>query len=36
LFDSEKEKEKEKEKKRTPPWFVKVGGHLMESVSHGL
>jgi hypothetical protein len=23
-------------KKRTPPWYVKVGGHPMESVSHGL
>jgi hypothetical protein len=29
-------KEKEKRKKGTPPWFVKVGGHPMESVSHGL
>jgi hypothetical protein len=26
---------KEKEKS-TPPWYVKVGGHPMESVSHGL
>jgi hypothetical protein len=25
-----------KEKKGTPPWYVNVGGHLMESVSHGL
>jgi hypothetical protein len=25
-----------KEKKVTPPWYVNVGGHLMESVSHGL
>jgi hypothetical protein len=26
-----------KEKKKgTPPWYVNVGGHLMESVSHGL
>jgi hypothetical protein len=25
-----------KNKKGTPPWFVKVGGHPMESVSHGL
>jgi hypothetical protein len=22
--------------KSTPPWYVKVGGHLIESVSHGL
>jgi hypothetical protein len=29
-------KEKEKRKKGTPPWYVKVGGHPMESVSHGL
>jgi hypothetical protein len=27
---------KRKEKKSTPPWYVKVGGHPMESVSHGL
>jgi hypothetical protein len=27
---------KGKEKKSTPPWYVKVGGHPMESVSHGL
>jgi hypothetical protein len=26
----------QKEKKGTPPWYVKVGGHPMESVSHGL
>jgi hypothetical protein len=25
-----------RKKKRTPPWYVKVGGHPMESVSHGL
>jgi hypothetical protein len=25
-----------KGKKGTPPWYVKVGGHPMESVSHGL
>jgi hypothetical protein len=24
------------QKKSTPPWYVKVGGHPMESVSHGL
>jgi hypothetical protein len=29
-------KEKEEEKKGTPPWYVKVGGHPIESVSHGL
>jgi hypothetical protein len=23
-------------KKGTPPWYVKVGGHPIESVSHGL
>jgi hypothetical protein len=23
-------------KKGTPPWYVKIGGHPMESVSHGL
>jgi hypothetical protein len=27
---------KGKKKKGTPPWYVKVGGHPMESVSHGL
>jgi hypothetical protein len=25
-----------KKKKGTPPWYVNVGGHPMESVSHGL
>jgi hypothetical protein len=25
-----------KKKKSTPPWYVNVGGHPMESVSHGL
>jgi hypothetical protein len=29
-------KEKKGKKKGTPPWYVKVGGHPMESVSHGL
>jgi hypothetical protein len=24
-----------KKKKDTPPWYVNVGGHPMESVSHG-
>jgi hypothetical protein len=27
---------KKEKKKDTPPWYVKVGGHPMESVSHGL
>jgi hypothetical protein len=31
-----KKKRKKKEKKGPPPWYVKVGGHPMESVSHGL
>jgi hypothetical protein len=35
LFQKEKRKKKEK-KKDTPPWYVNVGGHPMESVSHGL
>jgi hypothetical protein len=35
LFQKEKKEKKEK-KKGTPPWYVKVGGHPMESVSHGL
>jgi hypothetical protein len=29
-------KEQKEMKKGTPPWYVKVGGHPMESVSHGL
>jgi hypothetical protein len=35
LFQKERKKEKKKEKS-TPPWYVNVGGHLMESVSYGL
>jgi hypothetical protein len=35
LFQKEKKRKKEK-KKGTPPWYVNVGGHPMESVSHGL
>jgi hypothetical protein len=35
LFQKEKKEKKEK-KKGTPPWYVNVGGHPMESVSHGL
>jgi hypothetical protein len=34
LFQKEK-KGKNKRKKGTPPWYVNVGGHPMESVSHG-
>jgi hypothetical protein len=29
-------KKEKKKKKGTPPWYVNVGGHPMESVSHGL
>jgi hypothetical protein len=28
--------QKEKKEKDTPPWYVNIGGHPMESVSHGL
>jgi hypothetical protein len=31
-----RKKRKKERKKGTPPWYVNVGGHLMESVSHGL
>jgi hypothetical protein len=31
-----RKREKKKEKKGTPPWYVNVGGHPMESVSHSL
>jgi hypothetical protein len=34
LFQKKKKKKKRKEK--DTPWYVKVGGHSMESVSHGL
>jgi hypothetical protein len=30
------QKRKKKRKKGTPSWYVKVGGHPMESISHGL
>jgi hypothetical protein len=30
------QKRKKEKKKGTPPWYVNVGGHPMESVSHGL
>jgi hypothetical protein len=37
LFQKGKKKEKkERKKKGTPPWYVNVGGHPIESVSHGL
>jgi hypothetical protein len=36
LFQKIKRKKKKYKKKGTPPWYVKVGGHPMESVSHGL
>jgi hypothetical protein len=29
-------KKRKKKRKGTPPWYVKVSGHPMESVSHGL
>jgi hypothetical protein len=35
IFQKRKKWKKEK-KKGTPPWYVKLGGHPMESVSHGL
>jgi hypothetical protein len=35
LFQKEKKRKKER-KKGTPPWYANVGGHPMESVSHGL
>jgi hypothetical protein len=31
-----KNKITKEKKKGTPPWYMKVDGHLMESVSHGL
>jgi hypothetical protein len=31
-----KKKEKKRKKKGIPPWYVNVGGHPMESVSHDL
>jgi hypothetical protein len=33
---SKKKKGKKGKKKGTPPWYVNVGGHPMESVSHSL
>jgi polyferredoxin len=32
-YNKKRRKRKEKD---TPPWYVKVGGHPMESASHGL
>jgi hypothetical protein len=36
LSYSKKKKNKKRKKKGTPPWYVNVDGHPMESVSHGL
>jgi hypothetical protein len=36
LIPKRKKKEKKERKKDTPPWYVNVGGHPMESVCHGL
>jgi hypothetical protein len=37
IANFQKEKKRKKERKNgTPPWYVNVGGHPMESVSHGL
>jgi hypothetical protein len=36
FYSKNKKGKKEKRKKGTPPWYVKVGGHPIESVSHGL
>jgi hypothetical protein len=37
LFHSKKKKKRKKGKKKsTPPWYVNVGGHPIELVSHGL
>jgi hypothetical protein len=35
-YSKKKKKGKKEKKKGTPPWYVNVGGHPMESVSHGL
>jgi hypothetical protein len=35
-YSKKKKKKKKERKKGTPPWNVNVGGHPMESVSHGL
>jgi hypothetical protein len=36
LIPKRKEKREKRKKKGTPLWYVNVGGHPMESVSHGL
>jgi hypothetical protein len=36
LFQKRKKGKKKEKKKGTPPGYVKVGGHPIESVSHGL
>jgi hypothetical protein len=36
VYSKKKKKGKKKEKKGTPPMNVNVGGHPMESVSHGM
>jgi hypothetical protein len=36
VLNSKKKKRKKEKKKCTPLWYVKVGGHPMESVSHSL
>jgi hypothetical protein len=36
LFQKEKKEKKERKKALLHAWYVNVGGHLMESVSHGL
>jgi hypothetical protein len=35
-YSKNKKKIKKEKKKGTPPWNMNVGGHPMESVSHGL
>jgi hypothetical protein len=36
VYSKKKIKKEKRKKKGTPPWYVNVGGHPMESVSHGL
>jgi hypothetical protein len=36
VYSKKRKKGKKEKKKGTPPWYVNVGGHPMESVSHGL
>jgi hypothetical protein len=36
LFIPKRKKGKKEKKKGTPPWYVNVGGHPIESVSDGL